>query len=579
MVKYCWNCSTGPQKFKCSSCGIAQYCSEICQKEHWKVLHKNHCKYLSGKKILTGSIHSQETCETCQKVKESRDSKGNFRRREHPIPPPGTIHSEDTCEFCQMEESRESKNIPVQIEHPMKCHLWCCDEYIDRFTLFFVATRKYEMDVEKAENERNNWKNVGLPFEFGEISGPDKYLDFYDEALGYLSTLLVYLNYRYESMPSVGQNLNLLLDQIIKLRAHHWAVSLIFKETDTRIKRSSSMFNELNNSEKVLKLHEAIGKIEDQHDETTPWHSFLFLYEMLGISSCISWILSIEEDSIDESDTMSFTSGTWFGYDRYKILGEDISIHTDSIFYQISLLQDQMRSLSIFDDNFYLKPFHEIYKQFLRQFGFRNFNQTFSCELCKTPVNYIKCDYVFHSLHQLDSQWLSYQKERNPELLPKSNTSQIRPGQPYVTYNIGSGLRFICNSGGCKNIYNPHVCFYRRMMTTRVFNLMEKYSVKLFNYECWVCNRYSVKSHRCSNCQSRLYCSPACQSKDWKFHQTICNGLKEAGTQIKGCSQARRDCEDLMKQFKEGVKIKSDCGRENYALKQKQSVNSVEEVD
>merc|ERR1719187_816210 len=46
------------------------YCDEDCQKEHWKKVHRSHCKYLSGKETLAGTEHRKEECATCQTEKK-----------------------------------------------------------------------------------------------------------------------------------------------------------------------------------------------------------------------------------------------------------------------------------------------------------------------------------------------------------------------------------------------------------------------------------------------------------------------------------------------------------------------------
>ena len=33
---------------KCKQCKMVQYCSESCQKEHWKLVHKKHCKKIAS---------------------------------------------------------------------------------------------------------------------------------------------------------------------------------------------------------------------------------------------------------------------------------------------------------------------------------------------------------------------------------------------------------------------------------------------------------------------------------------------------------------------------------------------------
>jgi len=39
---------------KCSKCKVLQYCGESCQKEHWKLVHKHHCKKLAAVKMGEG---------------------------------------------------------------------------------------------------------------------------------------------------------------------------------------------------------------------------------------------------------------------------------------------------------------------------------------------------------------------------------------------------------------------------------------------------------------------------------------------------------------------------------------------
>ena len=50
----CANCGTFGWKQprpailkQCSKCKVLQYCSESCQKEHWNLVHKHHCKKLA----------------------------------------------------------------------------------------------------------------------------------------------------------------------------------------------------------------------------------------------------------------------------------------------------------------------------------------------------------------------------------------------------------------------------------------------------------------------------------------------------------------------------------------------------
>jgi len=69
---YGWNQVTDASDLKrCSKCKIAWYCTEQCQKEHWHKTHKNHCKYLAGKKVLRDSKHDEATCLVCKAETEA----------------------------------------------------------------------------------------------------------------------------------------------------------------------------------------------------------------------------------------------------------------------------------------------------------------------------------------------------------------------------------------------------------------------------------------------------------------------------------------------------------------------------
>ena len=51
---------------RCSRCKAMNYCSDICQLEHYNKTHKKHCKYLAGIKVKEKSIHSNKNCPKCK---------------------------------------------------------------------------------------------------------------------------------------------------------------------------------------------------------------------------------------------------------------------------------------------------------------------------------------------------------------------------------------------------------------------------------------------------------------------------------------------------------------------------------
>ena len=72
---------------------------------------------------------------------------------------------------------------------------------------------------------------------------------------------------------------------------------------------------------------------------------------------------------------------------------------------------------------------------------------------------------------------------------------------------------------------------------------------------CESCNRMTEKVHRCSRCESKLYCSAECLDDDWKLvHKKMCKEYVKDGTKktfdkttrkaIIFDGQARRDFND-----------------------------------
>ena len=71
---YGWDQPSDKSKIKrCSNCKVMSYCSPECQKEHWKKVHKDHCKYLSGKRVQSSTVHNFSICRYCLKESQVGD--------------------------------------------------------------------------------------------------------------------------------------------------------------------------------------------------------------------------------------------------------------------------------------------------------------------------------------------------------------------------------------------------------------------------------------------------------------------------------------------------------------------------
>ena len=263
------------QKFGCSSCHIARYCSEICQKEHSKLLHGSHCKYLSGKKLLRGTTHNQEKCKMCRN---------------------------ESGKACWIQTHDK-------------------DLEIFRNRCISMAKSKYNTD----------WKNVNLPFQLGEVSG--KYIDFLDKLLSYLQGLLSILMSQYPE--HVCGNLVELLKNVVSFRAAHWAMAMIYAVESERIERTTEFLQRTlcEDTSCVLQLFNKIRNIESQ-EGVSAWNSFMFLYEMLGIYSMANIFSSVDVESFNEIDRkLAMNVDEW----DIIIKKEELCLKTSPFMNRISL--------------------------------------------------------------------------------------------------------------------------------------------------------------------------------------------------------------------------------------------------
>jgi len=70
---------------RCGRCKFVSYCSEECQREHWRKVHKDHCKYLAKKEVLPNSSHDVATCKVCKE--ESKAGKVGLVDINNPVLP------------------------------------------------------------------------------------------------------------------------------------------------------------------------------------------------------------------------------------------------------------------------------------------------------------------------------------------------------------------------------------------------------------------------------------------------------------------------------------------------------------
>merc|ERR1711862_822542 len=69
--------------FTCKACKLIYYCSRECQAEHWKKVHRKHCKYMAKQKSGSVKRHS----DNCSKCKYEKDYSEDIKKVDNPFYP------------------------------------------------------------------------------------------------------------------------------------------------------------------------------------------------------------------------------------------------------------------------------------------------------------------------------------------------------------------------------------------------------------------------------------------------------------------------------------------------------------
>jgi len=271
---------------RCSACQVAYYCSDLCQKEHWYKSHKNHCKFLSGKKELPQHcFHDDGNCARCESelVSENKLSPCPYRR----------INNSAMSYKKSVLLSLRRRNI--------YCH-WTWDENLNTVPL--------------SDHEQMLFKKMNLPFELGELTG--KYVDKVDQVFAELITLTAYLDLLLGDAVSwqLKGNCESLSNTLVKLRGGYWA---------TRMKHCDCDFIPL-----FLKQHDLQSQIVDITSQMTGiknkmalkiWEVFLLKWSLIN---CVN--ISNDVSLIDNSKALSIKA-----VEEFQICNTDQFLNMKSI--------------------------------------------------------------------------------------------------------------------------------------------------------------------------------------------------------------------------------------------------------
>ena len=113
---------------------------------------------------------------------------------------------------------------------------------------------------------------------------------------------------------------------------------------------------------------------------------------------------------------------------------------------------------------------------------------------------------------------------------PTQPTLIVRfPASPIIHDNVGSP--WITTCGDKEKCLRTGVAKQLQRYSKESLSLMKFLSS---SEQCNGCLRYSVKTHKCSECLSVRYCSNDCLARDWSNHREPCQILRQTQTAVLG---------------------------------------------
>jgi len=212
---------------RCNRCHLLTYCDQDCQREHWQVVHKRHCGFLSGQKLAKNSYHIRDNCSFCAEARNSTVSEIKSIRS-----------PKSTC-------------------------------YLER--LSFIMKRLLGSDFnfhdegKKCKCSLNN--ACELPFALGELSG--KYVgNGLDEMLAHALKIVNAMRLKSgNTFGVVNQNetLDSLWDCLVRLRVTFWKLALTYGAPRFQDDSVLSKY-----------ISEPVEKLKNTYGANDPWWKALY---------------------------------------------------------------------------------------------------------------------------------------------------------------------------------------------------------------------------------------------------------------------------------------------------------------
>jgi len=477
--KSCANCVSKDQDTRfpdelkrCSACHVLSYCTENCQREHWLRSHSKICKALCGKKNHGKALHKKETCPNC-------DTKGHTK--------------------CHSYNDKNSLEMACMVEFAQRSllkQLWM------RFGYHGEVRGSFEGQTPcrcTSDSKKEEWDEctylMDPPFILGELSG--KYLGWIDKFLSYLGLLAC--QFGKKNLGEIQQyNLEEDVKQIrsfaFQMRGEYWyyatleksreMTDYIFGEFCAKIGLEFAELGCMANVEKVFGTQDKKHPIRNIWWETLIFHFSEFFRK---IKDTRFFIFNLQKVPAYEL-TMLKSS--------YKDAMWNLS-QPSSVMFPIK------RKDGVIEESF----------------------------LVQLPEG-TKCIICYQNLEGKKAQWYLQNKVASkPEcVLWKTEPNAAVEDLLALRYGFDLPIIFFFNSEGykvcCSGTYKKHLCLEKMLqLKSEWYQLLYKQSFTfgIKSEKCKGCLKYSLQSHRCSDCKSVRYCSNGCLQDDWKFHEVDCS--------------------------------------------------------
>jgi len=519
MTKICWNCPTygwydpmielksDRPLSACKTCKLAMYCSKECQKEHWKKVHKKHCKYLAGTEPSSIPAHGAPAdCKKCQS--KLADKAGDVYpchiQQSFPGPMrenmlPGVRQCVPLGEITGHYVSKQDKNISILQQILSLLRELCLEDGADSqkgpfsklaqclSTLRIIVW--YQSLLSKTEEEIDKNVETNL-YEMRE-----------DLLFPLLSNLV-------KCQTSV---LEMVVDII---ESDKEDIESDEEDIESDEEDIESDEEDIEYDEEDIESDEEDIESEDIECESWAflldlWESFILFFNIFLQANFFYRnmfdLQHISSESFEHSEHTLELRGLVFGSNFLTIWDNMLEAAKDKIIPMKELLE-------IYCDG-------QLHR---------------TCDVCSAEIQIS----TFWPFYVLASDVFGAEEDQGEDVkIDRCRIMQLfmkNYNSPCISFGVKQNYR--CGENLCHSKADWAMVRSKTLMLSTGQELAEKFVLN----RCDSCYRVTEGGHRCSNCKMKVYCSELCQNNDWTVHKICCEDLKKSDDKRKKKEHGRR---------------------------------------